>query len=225
MSVARSIVLNIASASSTMAATATGRRSKASRRDSIFDSSISLPTRPSRRTSSWLMIARQRCFSAASVMRSSRSVSMNSRIDVSGVRSSCETDDRNSFCTAGQARAPGHEDGPERPARERRRAERQHQDAAHHRHRLRAALGEEDDAEHGDEHGGDQRRQREDEARAVEHDGRRRVNLHARYFARTRRYAATRAEPRDLQSAEPTTSRGGRRRSQIEAERSSRRRT
>ena len=58
---------------------------------------------------------------------------MNIRIDVSGVRSSCETDDEEVVLDRGQRGAAGHEDRPQHVADQRRRAERQHQDPADRR--------------------------------------------------------------------------------------------
>ena len=99
------------------------------------------------------MMARQRCFSAIGDAPFAQRV--DEQPDRGERRAQLVRDRRQELVLQGGEAGPaGHEDRPQRPARERGRAERQHQDAAHHRHRLRAALGEEDDAEHGDEHGG-----------------------------------------------------------------------
>ena len=169
---------NAASASLTMSATATARRSNAAWRDSIFDSSMSLPTMPSRRASSWLITVRQRC-RLDRILHALLAQRVDEHADRRQRRAQLVRDRRQELVLhAGQRGAAGHEDRAEGVAGERGRAEGQHQDAADQRRRLGAAGRHQHDADRGHQHGREQRGQDEDQARAVEQAGRRGAGGH-----------------------------------------------
>ena len=171
-------VSNAASASLTTSAMATARRSNAAWRDSIFDSSISLPTMPSRRASSWL-ITGQAALPFDRILYALLAQRVDEHADRCQRRAQLVRDRRQELVLhARQRGAAGHEDGAQRVAGQRGRAEGQHEDPAHERHRLGAAGGDQHDANRGDQHRRQQRREDEDQARAVEEPGRGRAGVH-----------------------------------------------
>ena len=109
---------NAASASPTRSATCTGLPLEGGGRDFNLRQLDELADQPVEARQLLMHDARGSAAAPASGPDPSRSVSMNMRIEVSGVRSSCDTDDRNSFWTRGQLRAPGDEDDPQRIAGE-----------------------------------------------------------------------------------------------------------
>ena len=88
---------------------------------------------------------------------------MNSRIDVTGVRSSCETARREVVLHACQRRALGHEDRPEDVAGDHRRAERQHEHARDQRRGRAVADHDQHDADRRHHHRRQQRREHQHE--------------------------------------------------------------
>jgi hypothetical protein len=94
----RRMASKAASAPETMSETGVGARSKARLPASSLASSSTRSTRPSSRLTSRASSCSTCCWSAGSPTRPIASVSTNMRIEVSGVRSSCETVDTKSFC-------------------------------------------------------------------------------------------------------------------------------